>query len=403
MDHSVASIKQENSRRLAADFAARRDVFAALPEVISLHTTDRCNLRCVMCPRSERVGRSSLARDALRRVCDALFPAARKAIVTGNQGEPMVADFDVVVDAAQRHEVPLDLVTNGTLLTGERYAAIEAALRHLNVSIDSHLPEVYERIRVGGRFDLLRRNLEEIAQRRRASIRPPLWTFSAVVMRSNLDHLAGLVEFAADLGADAVILQPLRQFVRRIEHEDVIGDGGSEYRSGRGSGCPDPFRGRQEMRQRLDARFDEARRAARARRINLYFSDFQFPAVESRPLRREEEDLADSRKMCWYLLRGMSIYDNGAVYPCNHPTDYCRGDVHREDVRELWNGAKMRSLRRAHFSLQGTLFCSGCLHAAYLPAPTPSKLRDAAKSARLAVGHARNLWARWRHPSRAGP
>lgn len=120
-------------------------------------------------------------------------------------------------------------------------------------------------------------------------------------------------------------------------------------------------------------------------------------------MRGEEEDLADSRKMCWYLLRGVSIYDNGAAYPCNHPTDYCLGNVRKEDVRELWNGPTMRSLRRAHFSRQGTLFCSGCLHAAYLPKPEPSRLRDAAKTARLAVGHVRNLWARRYDPADAGP
>jgi radical SAM protein with 4Fe4S-binding SPASM domain len=397
----IAERKQENSRLLREDFAQGRETFRAWPEIVSLHTTERCNLRCIMCPRSERIGRSALARDVLRRVCETLFPTARKAIVTGHQGEPMLTDFDVVVDAAMRHGVRLDLVTNGTLLTGDRYAQLAPALGHLNVSVDSHQPEVYERIRAGGRFEHLQRNLREISALRRNAATPPLWTLSAVVMRCNLDHLGGLIGFAADLGADAVILQPLRQYVRRLADEDVIGGGAADLHSGQSSGCPDPFHGRADARARLDARFDELRAVARARRINLYFADFQLPAVEVEPLRQQIDYLADSSKMCWYLMRNVSIYDTGMVYPCCHPTDYSLGDVRKHDIQRIWNGPAMQRLRRAHFTRRGTLFCSGCLHAPYLETPKKSRVRDQVKFARLVVNHVRHAWSRRRNAARA--
>lgn len=214
------ALKAENSRLLLEDVHRRAVVYRAMPEVIGLHTTEICNLRCIQCPRSIRQGRYVLPREDLRRLCDELFPTARKAILTAAAGEPMLADFELVLDRALAYEVRLDLITNGTMLTEAAYARAAPVLDHVNVSLDALDDHLYRRIR-GGSLERVRSNLDAIAARRRQSQDDVLLTVSAVMLRSNLAHLPEFVRAAARFGVDGVIFQRLQHQAlarRRSDH-----------------------------------------------------------------------------------------------------------------------------------------------------------------------------------------
>jgi MoaA/NifB/PqqE/SkfB family radical SAM enzyme len=362
----VARRKDENSRLLREDLAAGRVAFRALPEVVTLNHTDLCNLRCVMCPRNLAQGTHRLSRRILGYLAEELFPTARKLVLTTSGGEPLAADFDFLLERALRHSVVMDVVTNGVLLTPQLYREARPALDHLNVSIDSHLPEVYERVRLGARFDAVMENLHAVRALRRAERDDVLYSASAVVMRSNLPHLGEFVRFAAELGFDGVVLQKLLHSVKPTPEEE-----------------PTVHCGKAAMR----AAFDSAAQAARAGGINLYATEFGLPAVLARPVRAKRPDPLLHHRMCWFMAQNFGVMYTGEVYPCCIPTDHLLGNVLYEDPVEIWNGPRAQALRRAQAAGRGTLFCSGCLHAPHLKARRPAALVAGLRLARRAWRH----------------
>jgi len=393
--------KARNRELLAEDAAAKRTVFRGLPDVVSLHTTEVCNLRCVMCKRSEKLGLRHLDRDTLARVCDALFPTATLAMVSGNQGEPLATDFDVVVERALRHGVKIDLVTNGTLLTPQRYSAWSEALNSVNVSLDCHVPEIYERIRVGARFAQVEANLAGIQAARARRPDGVVVGLSAVVMRSNLPHLPDFVRYAARLGMDAVLFQPLRQFDKRTPEEDPMTEATAAEGGGLTGGCPHPLAGGNGTPAAIERFERESRAAALEVGMNLYFSDFGYRAVEPRPLGLKVFVPEEHGTLCGNVARKFALFSTGDVYPCCHPTDHTFGNVLREDARALWNGPAAQRLREAHFTRRGTAFCTGCVRAPYLGEAPRGFATGLVKASRLGYASIRNAvqrewWSRTR-------
>ncbi len=215
-----AQRKEENSLRLREDVERRATVMRGLPEIIAFHTTEKCNLRCVMCPRSMGQGKRQLPRDRLAAICDDFFPTARKVTLSAAAGEPLLADFDLVVEKALAHETRVDLVTNGLQLDAALYREVRPVFDHVGVSIDCHVSEVYESIRIGASFANLDQNLQAISEERRRNPDDVLWSLSAVVMRTTLPHLHGLVRYAHDLGVDGLI-QDLSRIITSTSDDGV--------------------------------------------------------------------------------------------------------------------------------------------------------------------------------------
>ncbi len=386
-DGETSRRKLANLAFLESDITLRSTTFRGMPDVVHLLTTEVCNLKCIMCPRSERLGTRRLGRGVLARTLDELFPTARKAIVSPFHGEPLVSDFDLVLEKAREYGVKLDIVTNGVLLTSDRYRDAAATLDCVNVSVDSHVPEIYERIRDGARFERLESNLRAIREARRRAADGVTLTLSAVVMRSTLPHLDGFIDFAAEHGADGVVLQPLRQFQKRLPEEDPLGEAVPALPPAREAACPRAGARDSAAARALRARLLGLGERARARGINLYFGDFSLPAIESRPVRRKVENTVDSLEACWFVMRNFALFFTGDVYPCCYPTDHVLGNVMRDAPASIWNGRRAMALRRAHFERTGTAFCNGCLHAPYLPARKAGIAGSLLRQSRLAAAH----------------
>jgi len=362
-------VKEANSRLLREDVDQQRPVLRGLPEIIALHTTERCNLRCTMCMRSLGQGKLQLPRSRLAAICDELFPTARKVALSAAKGEPMLADYDLVMAKARTHAVRVDLVTNGTELTGAAYRDGRDVFDHVNVSVDCAVPEIYERIRVGARFARLLSNLNAIAEERRRLPDDVLLSLSAVVMRSNLPHLPQLVEFARSVAADAVILQPLDHSGKPNHDQDPAIDPGHAT---------------------VQAMFDTLRGAAQANGVNLFFSGFGLPPLLCRPLRDKLPTTLSAGNACWYVVQHMGIQPTGDVFACCYPTDHLVGNVMLESPRAVWNSRAFQRLRVAHYSRRGTLFCSGCVNAPRLPARRPKRLFALLQKLRFRWSYARN-------------
>jgi hypothetical protein len=127
-----AESKAENSRLLRAEIAGGRTAYRGLPEIVTLNSTDICNLRCVMCPRSLAQGKCRLDDRAAGLVCDELFSTALKVNRTTAGGEPLRRGFDGILERARRHAVRMDVATDGMLLDLEVFPRMRPVLDHLN-------------------------------------------------------------------------------------------------------------------------------------------------------------------------------------------------------------------------------------------------------------------------------
>ena len=345
---SFAALKAENSRLLRDDIAARRSYYRGLPEVVTLNHTDICNLRCIMCQRSLGQGKHRLDAQALDHVVNELFPTALKAVLTTAGGDPLAVDFDFLLERALRYDVRLDVVTNGLLLSPETYRNARGALDHLNVSLDTHRPDVYERIRAGSSFARVWGNLERIAEMRQREPDGVLFSLSAVVMRSNLPHLADFLRAVAPLWPDGIVLQ-------RLQHTEKLTPEEEPYTA--------------FSPEEIDGYFRAAEDTARELGMNLLQSEHRRANVLSTMPRPKLPLPLEGHGLCWFLGQNFNVMYTGEVYACCVPTDLCLGNVHYQDPAEIWNGEPFRRLREQHLSGEGNRFCSGCVHAPHLPPP----------------------------------
>lgn len=361
----LQNLKDANSALLRSDVEAGRLVYRGLPEVVTLNHSDICNLRCIMCPRHDAQGVNRLDEDTLRHITNELLPTARKLVLTTAGAEPLAVDYELLMEQARRHEVRVDAVTNGVLLTADVYRRSRETLDHLNVSLDSHVREVYERIRIGASYERVIGNLEAVCEERRGRTDDVLFSLSAIVMASNVPHLAAFVRFAASLGSvDGVVFQ-------RLRHEEKPAPQEEPY---------DAF-----SEAEILAAFEDARREAEAGGINLFLSEFGLPPTLARPIRTKIPETLEGRGLCWFLAQNFTVMYTGEVFPCCIPTDYSLGNVLYQDPVDIWNGKRMQKLRAAHLSRRGTTFCTGCLHAPHLPSGKETALQKTVKKARVSL------------------
>lgn len=135
------------------------------PSQINLDVTEFCNLACIHCPyetvtKLKGKNRKNLRLDWHHRLIDEIATVGaghcRFLRYTGD-GEPLLHPQlpELVKYAFDRTGLPINVTTNGMLLTEERARAlIDAGIQVFDVSIDAHSQEVYGQVRVKGDIKL---------------------------------------------------------------------------------------------------------------------------------------------------------------------------------------------------------------------------------------------------------
>ena len=144
-------------------------------EYLRISITDRCNLRCVYCMPEEGVpalrhGEVLSYEEIIRIVRVAAGAGIKKVRLTG--GEPLIRK-DVASLIRQIAAVPgiedLALTTNGILLEKMAGELAQAGLKRINVSLDSLVPERFEKLTRGADLSAV---LSGIAMAERAGFLP---------------------------------------------------------------------------------------------------------------------------------------------------------------------------------------------------------------------------------------
>lgn len=200
------------TQELIDDLNARRTELSHPPVQVGLSCDSRCNLRCIMCHGAKRPhGDGTLLRRALESI-RSFLPGLRRVKLMGD-GEvfaiPETREFLFSFDSEANPETAFLLQTNGVLFTPEMWEKIaHLKIDWLVVSIDASTRETYEKIRVGGKWDTLMRNLEFLAARHKEG-RIREMHLSMTVMRSNHRELVGFARLGKRLGVTSTYFSPV--------------------------------------------------------------------------------------------------------------------------------------------------------------------------------------------------
>ncbi len=335
-----------NAVRVAEDVLAGRTHWQGRPFHVEISTNNACNLACVMC---ERPDLSFIDGDKLAQVADEVFPAA-SVVTPSATSEPAMGDFDAMLDLCGRHDLKLDLITNANLLTDRHIERLRGRIHKVDVSIDSHLPGVYEEIRVGGTHARMLAGLRRlVALQREEGFR---LTLVCVLMRQNITTLDGLILFAHQEGVRHVRIQKLLPFFTEPHRFHV-------------DECCTP----QEIRLHLDRALATARRVGVG--LHLALDEEQEVAAPARAenvttpaviLAIHDALFTAVPGLCRQLASYVRILPNGNVYPCCRGWDdhLLMGNIFQSSFEDIWNGASYRQLRSEFLSGNLREGCKRC-------------------------------------------
>jgi radical SAM protein with 4Fe4S-binding SPASM domain len=335
---SYRELKEENSRRLRRDIAERRTVFEGLPEIVNFQHSSVCNLRCVMCYQAYKPGRRTIPLDRSLEILDEVLPTARKLKLT-TAGEPIIGPFDRFVAKAREYECKLELITNATRLTPERFALMEDILDQIVVSLDSHEEEALDKVRGRGVHRRIMRNFESLGKYLEGRPKGYIFAYHMVLMKTTAPTLPGFVEFARHTGADLVKVLRMHYITPQLRDEE----------------CPFHAMPREE----LDRHVQEAQRKAHDLGVNLVLDEVGYENVWSTPVRATYPgDIPTDA--CRMMMQEVYIQPNQAIWPCCIPGDLEMGSIRRKAFREVWNGRPYRRLRAQMFSRKLVGPCARC-------------------------------------------
>ncbi len=151
----------------------QRQIVGDFPLHLDIETTNACNLKCPMCPRTILIQKRLFYRgqfmpfDFYCSVIDQGVDHGLYSVKLNYLGEPLLHP-DVVRQvryAKDRGVIDVMMNTNGTLLTEElSRQLLGAGLDKIFFSFDSHLKEEYEKMRVGADFEKTIENIKNFVR-----------------------------------------------------------------------------------------------------------------------------------------------------------------------------------------------------------------------------------------------
>ena len=182
---------------------------APFPETVSLGYDSSCNLSCITCRKGLHYAKGEEL-ESVNRITDKVLtdylPHCKFLIMAGS-GEVFASPaYRKVYESEKCDPQYIRLLSNGTLFTPanwERFIKGKKAKIMLTVSVDAATKETYGKIRQGGNFDMLKKNME-FASRLRKDGSLCYFRMNFVVQKENYKEMIPFVEWGLELGVDEV-------------------------------------------------------------------------------------------------------------------------------------------------------------------------------------------------------
>jgi MoaA/NifB/PqqE/SkfB family radical SAM enzyme len=303
----------------------------------NIPVTDRCNLKCRMCPRQSTDDLVEVDIDpvVLERLIEEA-PHVRSILLQG-LGEPLLYGRMERLVRRLRSAMPPDgevgFTTNATLLDRARATAIlDAGPDFIYFSVDGATRSTYEATRIGAEFSVVLKNIRDCVELRNSGGNgKPRLMMNFVLMDSNVHEIVAFTRLTADIGVKYIT------FSRCLDSQS----GGLRALDS----------------EALAPKFEEARRIGREHGMNVFLP----------PLERAEEE------KCLFMERAVML-GTGEVLPCHAMAPGYNtnrklkvfGNVREGSLSEIWNLPETVAFRQRILAGDFPDECSGCGCKAYL-------------------------------------
>ena len=339
---------------------------------VYIEPTNACNLECRTCVRNvwdEPIGQMN--GKTFGRIVKGLKAFSPKPTVFfGGFGEPL--SHPDIVDMVARVKAigaPVELITNGTLLTPEMSGRlIEAGLDVLWVSLDGATPESYADVRLGAALPEVLANLTNLRRARWGDYPPPFGFdyhlkpqvgIVFVAMKRNIADLPAVISLGNRLGASRFLVTNVLPYTPEMCDEILYSRALTDtiYQSTRW--------GARMKLPKMDV--NETTREALFRVMrgghSVIFAGASFDESNDRCPFIQDGSMAigweGNLSPCLPLLHNHVSYLNGWERSLKR---HVVGNVRKRDLKDLWNAPEYIAFRDRvqKFDFSYCIFCGGC-------------------------------------------
>lgn len=344
-------IAKRNRALLDDELLAKKLAFESRPYEAHIQFSNVCNISCIMCWDGDNPPAKKMSPELLDKVATQLGP--HLSVITPHEAsEPTIVTWDETVAIARAYSTDISLTTNMQEFDEEKFHQVKDLLEVVVMSIDSHVPEVFEKIRLGAKADKVFRNAETIARLCREHGIECIG--HVVFMTENAPMMPETVAWLADIGVAEVSVAALNDTNRRSWHLDAALHYSAEYLDWIKNRC---IAAAKEKHVRLGwflssyekYRFDEEGAAG---------------LKESKAWNERWDSLMQLRHpgYCRFAYDRLRVDVEGRVSPCGLDSHHelQLGNLNEEDFEDMWNGPTARDLRRAHYTGDHPSLCKTC-------------------------------------------
>ena len=343
-------VEKLNREILEIELSENRVEFASRPHEAHIQFSNFCNMSCVMCWNGNNPKTQKLSQELVQKVADQLGPHL-SLIQPYDGSEPLILTWEETRDLARKYGVLLKITTNAQFLDEAKFNELKDITQTLCLSIDTHVPEIFEKIRLRSNSDKVFRNFVETAQRcKDANLE---CTVNVVLMMENLPFMPDTLRYFAELGYDDVNLMQMIDINSDSNFHDPLAHFSDEFL--------------EWVKQDCIAACKESKIRMLWNVGQMEIFDFRESAAAVDP-RRKEENHFDWRMrlhfpgFCRNVMNKIRIEADGNVAPCCYATQgqLSLGNLNKQSFEEIWNGTEAKDLRRAMYCGDLPSLCAEC-------------------------------------------
>jgi radical SAM protein with 4Fe4S-binding SPASM domain len=314
---------------------------------LDLH--DSCNLGCKMCHFGFKKDKPKIPHfisiNNFRKIAGEIFPLTLDLCLSPCTEPLFYNRFIEILEIIKEYTIPNPWIsTNANLLTREvAEKIIEANIKRLLISMDSHIKEIYESIKIGGSFDKLTQNIKMLGylKKERASKYPEI-NFNCLLMRSNIEYIEPYLEFIKDIGGTKVA------FFHVIIFKDAVQMKGESL-----------FHYKELCNKYLDKIIKKADKIG----LEIERIPNKFDLNESKENNFKRDFTGEKNRIpkCRYPWSYLVIDCYGNIRPCEFWFGQeSFGNLIEDSLNNIWNNSRYRQLREE--LLTGRLTRSCCIN-----------------------------------------
>ncbi len=301
------------------------------PPGLMISPVSSCDLNCVYCiSRETRKQIARISPDMMGKLEELASEGVLTNAMNDFSGDIFFSEERVggYLDFMIGLDIPFAIHTHGNRLPNDCIEKlIDSKLHLIGFSMDACNPDTYSRIRRGAKpLPVLKSNIKRFMRRREELGRDSLRVLiSMVLMKSNIEEMFGIIEFAKEVGIKEISGNHLQCFTEDVKDESLYFH-------------QDYFN---EMWYKIMAKAE------------------QEGVSVGMPIRFEKKPERLGHRHCGLPWSSGILLANGDLMACCVPTTVM-GNIKRKSIEEIWNGPEYQELRRRVNSDDPPEVCKHC-------------------------------------------